>query len=94
MATNNRGFASMNKDKQRAIAASGGRAAHAKGTAHTWTSAEAAEAGRKGGRATHSKALVKGLLRRGIAAVNADDSADRALFEGAGNVLNGEVING
>jgi len=33
-----RGFASMNKDKQRMIASKGGKAAHKKGTAHTWTS--------------------------------------------------------
>ncbi len=46
----NRGFASMPKDKQREIARKGGKAAHAKGTAHEWTSAEAREAGRKGGK--------------------------------------------
>lgn len=45
----NRGFASMNKEEQRAIASMGGKAAHARGTAHEFTSAEAAEAGRKGG---------------------------------------------
>ncbi len=45
----NRGFASMNKDEQRQIASMGGKAAHARGTAHEFTSAEAAEAGKKGG---------------------------------------------
>jgi len=45
----NRGFASMNKDEQKQIASMGGKAAHARGTAHEFTSAEAAEAGRKGG---------------------------------------------
>ncbi len=45
-----RGFAAMDKDAQRAIASKGGRAAHARGTAHEFTSEEAAEAGRKGGR--------------------------------------------
>lgn len=44
-----RGFASMSTDKQREIASKGGRAAHAKGTAHEWTSEEARNAGRKGG---------------------------------------------
>ncbi|MBP7832971.1 MAG: general stress protein [Candidatus Levybacteria bacterium] len=44
------GFASMSRDAQRAIASSGGKAAHRKGTAHTWSSKEAAEAGRKGGK--------------------------------------------
>jgi general stress protein YciG len=46
------GFASMTPEKQRAIASKGGRAAHMKGTAHTWTSAEARAAGSKGGRAS------------------------------------------
>jgi hypothetical protein len=44
-----RGFASMTQEKQREIASKGGRAAHAKGTAHEWTSEEARSAGRKGG---------------------------------------------
>lgn len=44
-----RGFASMDKDKQREIASKGGKAAHKQGKAHTWTSEEAAAAGRKGG---------------------------------------------
>ncbi len=47
--TSRRGFASMDKNKQRAIASRGGRAAHAKGTAHEFNSREAAEAGRLGG---------------------------------------------
>jgi uncharacterized protein len=50
--TSNRGFASMDDDKQRSIAAEGGRAAHAQGTAHEFTSDEAREAGRKGGQAS------------------------------------------
>lgn len=51
MATNTsrRGFASMDKDKQRQIASKGGRAAHERGTAHEFNSREAAEAGRLGG---------------------------------------------
>ena len=44
-----RGFASMDANRQREIASKGGRAAHAKGTAHEWTSDEARVAGRKGG---------------------------------------------
>ena len=46
-----RGFASMDAAKQREIASKGGKAAHAKGTAHEFTSEEAREAGRKGGQA-------------------------------------------
>jgi len=44
-----RGFASMQKEQQRAIAGLGGKAAHAKGKAHTWTREEAQAAGRTGG---------------------------------------------
>lgn len=47
--TSNRGFASMDHDKQRAIASKGGQAAHLTGRAHEFDSREAAEAGRKGG---------------------------------------------
>ncbi|WP_329922203.1 KGG domain-containing protein [Stenotrophomonas geniculata] len=49
--SSNRGFASMDQDKQRAIAAKGGRAAHASGNAHEFSPAEARAAGRKGGEA-------------------------------------------
>ena len=41
----------MSPEKVKAIASQGGKAAHAKGTAHQWTPAEAAAAGRKGGAA-------------------------------------------
>ena len=44
-----RGFASMDANRQKEIASKGGRAAHAKGTAHEWSSDEARVAGRKGG---------------------------------------------
>ncbi len=46
-----RGFAAMDDEQQREIASKGGRAAHAKGTAHEFTPEEAREAGRKGGEA-------------------------------------------
>jgi general stress protein YciG len=46
-----RGFASMDVDTQREIASKGGKAAHACGTAHEFTSDEAKAAGRKGGEA-------------------------------------------
>src|SRR5438105_15531117 len=49
MNTRNRGFASMDPQKQKDIARKGGRAAHEKGTAHEFTSDEARAAGRKGG---------------------------------------------
>ena len=46
-----RGFASMDPAKQREIASKGGKAAHAKGTAHEFTADEARLAGSKGGKA-------------------------------------------
>ena len=55
MAKEDRGFASMDRSKQREIASKGGKAAHQKGTAHEWTSQEAREAGRKGGMASHRR---------------------------------------
>ncbi len=45
------GFSGMDPARQREISAKGGRAAHAKGTAHSWSEAEAREMGRRGGRA-------------------------------------------
>ena len=41
----NRGFASMDPQKQREIASEGGKAAHASGNAHEFTSEEARRAG-------------------------------------------------
>ena len=55
MAIHDRGFASMDRQKQREIASKGGKAAHQKGNAHEWTSEEAREAGRKGGMASHRR---------------------------------------
>lgn len=55
MAKEDRGFASMDRMKQREIASKGGKAAHQKGTAHEWTSEEARDAGRKGGIASHAR---------------------------------------
>jgi general stress protein YciG len=50
-----RGFAAMDREKQRQIASMGGKAAHRKGTAHEFTPEEAREAGRKGGQAAHER---------------------------------------
>jgi len=44
-----RGFAGMSEQRQREIAAAGGRAAHKRGTAHEFSSSEARKAGQKGG---------------------------------------------
>jgi hypothetical protein len=47
----NRGFAAMDRGRQKEIARKGGKAAHEKGTAHEFTADEARAAGRKGGEA-------------------------------------------
>lgn len=56
-----RGFAAMNRDRVREIASKGGKAAHAAGTAHQFSSDEARVAGRKGGMAPHVR---RGGVRR------------------------------
>jgi len=64
--TSKRGFASMDPSKQREIASKGGRAAHAKGTAHEFTSDEARVAGRKGGEAvSRDRAHMSAIGREG-----------------------------
>src|SRR5580765_8142166 len=64
--TSKRGFASMDAGKQREIASKGGRAAHAKGTAHEFTSDEARVAGRKGGEAvSRDRAHMSAIGREG-----------------------------
>lgn len=52
MTKGKQGFASMDPEKQRAIASKGGRRAHEIGKGHEWTPEEAAAAGRKGGKAS------------------------------------------
>jgi general stress protein YciG len=55
MTTGKRGFASMDRNRQREIASKGGKLAHLRGMAHEWTSEEAREAGRKGGAAVRQR---------------------------------------
>lgn len=64
--TSKRGFASMDPSKQKEIASKGGKAAHAKGTAHEFTSDEARVAGRKGGEAvSRDRAHMSAIGREG-----------------------------
>jgi len=63
-----RGFAAMDRRLVTEIARKGGKAAHSAGTAHEFTTDEAREAGRKGGRATHAK-------RRKVAAAPSGEPA-------------------
>jgi hypothetical protein len=50
-----RGFAALSPERRRELAGRGSKAAQAKGTAHRYTSEEAAAAGRKGGRAAQEQ---------------------------------------
>ena len=61
MAKENRGFAAMDRTKQREIASKGGKAVHLKGTAHEWSRLEAREAGRRGGLARRRKPQHEGV---------------------------------
>jgi general stress protein YciG len=95
--TSKRGFASMDASKQREIASKGGRAAHAKGTAHEFTSDEARVAGRKGGEAVsrdraHMSAIgregghSRGRTRQpGLGGNNAGIDTERQNYIGHGN---------
>lgn len=69
MSIHERGFASMSKERQHELASKGGRAVHAKGTAHEWSVEEARQAGRKGMRAMACKR----------ASENAERESDRAI---------------
>jgi general stress protein YciG len=66
-----RGFASMDRARQRQISSQGGKAAHQKGTAHEFDSQEAREAGRKGG-------MVSGGRRRSRDAANTNGAEPTA----------------
>ena len=72
----NRGFASMDRTKQREIASKGGRAAHQKGTAHEFDSSEARAAGRKGGvTVSRNREHMAAIGRRGGEARGANRAA-------------------
>lgn len=58
-----RGFAAMSKETQQRIASLGGKAAHARGTAHEFTPDEAREAGRKGGATAQANRKARGGRR-------------------------------
>src|SRR5882672_6721904 len=90
--TSKRGFASMDAAKQREIASKGGKAAHAKGTAHEFTSDEARVAGRKGGEAvsrdrTHMSTIgregghSRGARARALAGTGSMQPASDQSFE-------------
>jgi len=83
--TRNRGFASMDAERQREIARKGGRAAHEKGKAHEFTTDEARSAGRKGGeKVSVNRQHMAEIGRRG-----GKISATRRRGQGDGSPNNG-----
>jgi hypothetical protein len=65
-----RGFAGMDRERQREIASQGGRAAHASGNAHQFTSEEARLAGSK----RHQNAAARASA--GPSEVTSDENAE------------------
>jgi len=58
-----RGFAGMDRERQREIASQGGRAAHASGNAHQFTSEEARQAGSKRHQNAAARAAAQSTAR-------------------------------
>lgn len=72
-----RGFASMDAERQKAIASKGGKAAHAQGKAHQFDSEEAKAAGTKGGLAvSKDKEHMAAIGRKGGQARGARKAAE------------------
>ncbi|NHZ66174.1 KGG domain-containing protein [Massilia genomosp. 1] len=79
--TSNRGFASMDPERQREIASEGGKAAHQKGTAHEFTSEEA----RRAGSMSHgNRQAAQGGARSGAGAADKDEGGNKQ-SAGGGN---------
>lgn len=53
-----KGFAALTPEARRALSSRGGKAAHAAGTAHRFTTAEAKAAGAKGGKASRKRNMA------------------------------------
>ncbi|MEO5932024.1 MAG: KGG domain-containing protein [Duganella sp.] len=78
-----RGFASMDPQQQRQIAAEGGRAAHEKGTAHEFTSEEARRAGAMSHKNDPNSQSATGGSRSGSGGGNKASARDED--DGGGN---------
>lgn len=61
-----RGFASLTPEQRKEIASKGGKAAHAKGTAHKFNHDEAVAAGSKGGIEVHRKGTAHKFRGRNV----------------------------
>jgi uncharacterized protein len=75
----NRGFASMDKERQRAIASAGGRAAHQSGNAHEFTSEEA----RRAGRQSHASRRQSAQASSGSSGQDSNRSSDSGTDSGS-----------
>ncbi len=72
-----RGFALLTPEQRRALSSMGGRASVAKGIGHRFTVAEAAKAGRKGGKAKRKGNLETYLELEALAiAAKSEDEAE------------------
>ena len=91
MAKEDRGFASMDRAKQREIASKGGKAAHEKGTAHEFTRDEAQRAGKKGGEVvSQNRAHMAAIGRKGGEAVSGDREHMAQIGRRGGEARGGE----
>lgn len=71
--TAKKGFAAMSPEKQRELSSKGGKAAHASGRAHQFTSEEARLAGAKGGFAvSQNRGYMREIGTRGGYSVSRD----------------------
>lgn len=86
--TTKRGFAVIDPARQRAIASQGGKAAHASGRAHEFTSDEAKAAGAKGGqRVSVDREHMRTIGQRGGRAVSANREHMAAIGRKGGVVV-------
>ena len=72
--TSNRGFASMNQERQRQIASMGGKAVPDEKRSFSQNRRLAAEAGRKGGQASHGGGSAEGQAK--VAAPKAPEQSE------------------
>ncbi|HLM72811.1 MAG TPA: KGG domain-containing protein [Polyangiaceae bacterium] len=90
-----RGFAGMDEARQREIASKGGKAAHAKGTAHEFTPDEARRAGRKGGEVVSQNREHMAMIgREGGQARGARHRMNRELTVQTGNGISAQNTQG
>lgn len=90
-----RGFAGMDEARQREIASKGGKAAHAKGTAHEFTPDEARRAGRKGGEVVSQNREHMAMIgREGGQARGARHRMNRELTGQNGNGISAQNSQG